>query len=160
MDKFSSSKNLEKEKRKETKSKSVAFNQNLFIDEIKEQFPILYSELGDQRMSIEIDDVYGGSASSSSDNDELSDKNPFSDYTPSIFDFLARAKTDEEGYEIIDFLSSQDQISAENAIKLKDVLKNSGVRSFGPIRPSGYYFRQAEEMNLRKTIEKRYPRKD
>ncbi|MHA2223610.1 MAG: DUF2095 family protein [Candidatus Hodarchaeales archaeon] len=160
MEKHSSSKESEHDKQKKPNSESSSIDQHLSMDEIREKFSTLYTELLNQRMSIEIDEVQSGSVSPSSVKEESSDKDPFSDYTPNIFDFLARAKTDEEGYEIIDFLSSQDQISTETASKLKNVLKKSGIRSFGPIRRPGYYFRQAEEINRRKTIEKRYHRKD
>lgn len=140
--------------RKKDSSETFAIDQNTTIDEIREKFPMLYAELTNEKMSMSIDEVKDTLITSSSQKE---DRDPLSNYDPNVFDFLARAKTDEEGLEIIDFLAKQDRISPETEKELKEKLKTSGIRCFGPIRSSNYYFRKSEEIRRRKFIQKRYP---
>lgn len=133
-------------------------DQNMTLEEIRKKFPMLYAELTAKKMSISIDEVKGDTLSSTSQMEEKQD--PFSDYDPDIYDFLARATTEEEGFEIIEFLFQQGQISSETAAKLTKKLKQYGIRHFGPLRLSNYYFRKSEEIKSRQSILKRYPSPD
>jgi hypothetical protein len=62
----------------------------------------------------------------------------FRNYSPTILDFLARAKTIEECNEIIDFCHSQNEITKEEAEKYRKVLESSGPDVFGDRKP-GFY---------------------
>lgn len=141
---------------KKSSLETFAINQNISIDEIREKFPALYAELASNDMSVMIDEVEDETNFLSPWNNERQDLDPFSNYEPNIFDFLARARTNEEGLEIIDFLAKQGQISAETVKELKEKIKTSGIRSFGPKRSSDYYFRKSEEIRTKKIILKRY----
>lgn len=152
-----SSKEPKKKSRKKSSLETFAINQNISIDEIREKFPALYSELANKKMSMRIDEVEDESESHSSREDERQSFDPFSNYEPNIFDFLARARTNEEGLEVIDFLSKQGQISAEIAKELTEKIKTLGIRCFGPERPADYYYRKSEEIRTKKIIQKRYP---
>ncbi|MEJ5292336.1 MAG: DUF2095 family protein [Candidatus Methanosuratincola sp.] len=63
-------------------------------------------------------------------------------YDPSVIDFLQRCSTDEEGLEVIDFLEKRGEISEAYANSLRKKIAESGIRSFGKKRESGYYFKK------------------
>lgn len=157
MAKSPSPKDSKKPLRKKNSLETFAIDQNMTIDEIRENFPILYAELTNKGMSMGIDEVKDNSIFPSLQKEEKQDQDLFSNYDPNVYDFLGRAKTDEEGFEIIDFLAKQGQISSETEKELKEKLKISGIRCFGTIRSSNYYFRKSEEISNRKLIQKRYP---
>ncbi|MFX0122643.1 MAG: DUF2095 family protein [Candidatus Hodarchaeota archaeon] len=158
MEKSSNSENSEKGSQKKKSSlEAFAINQNLSINEIREKFPALYAELTNKKMSLRIDEVKDGTRSLPSWEDKKQDLDPFNNYEPSIFDFLARARNNEEGLEIIDFLAKQGELSAEVAKELKNKIKTLGIRCFGPKRSSNYYYRKSEEIRTKKIIQKRYP---
>ncbi len=142
---------------KKSSLETFAISQNMTIDEIKEKFPALYSDLSDEKMNLNIDEVKGNLTDSIILKEEKKDSDPFRDYDPNVYDFLARAKTKDEGYEVIEFLTKQGIISSETEKQLKGKLETSGIRSFGPKRSSNYYFKMFEEIRNRKWIQKRYP---
>lgn len=143
--------------RKKNSLKTFSIDQNVTIDEISENLPVLYAELTNKKMSMSIEEVKDNSIFPSLRKEEKQDQDPFSNYTPSVYDFLGRAKTDEEGFEIIDFLAKQGNISSETETEITKKLKISGIRFFGSIRSSNYYFRKSEEIRNRVLIQKRYP---
>jgi hypothetical protein len=157
MKKSDNSKNSKKDSQKKSSLETLAIDQNISIDKIREKFPALYTELTNEKMSLRIDEVRDESHSFSSRENEMQSLDPFSNYEPNIFDFLARARTDEEGLEIIDFLNTQGQISAEIAEELTEKIKISGIRCFGAKRSANYYHRRSEEIRTKKIIQKRYP---
>jgi len=53
------------------------------------------------------------------------------------FPHLAQAR------EIIDYLERKGRITPEYAEKLRRQLKEKGLRSFGPKKEPGYYFKEA-----------------
>ncbi len=136
---------------------SYAISQNMTIDEIREKFPAIYAELTNKKMSMRIDEVGDDIMPSLSLNEERQYQDPLSNYEPNVYDFLARARTNKEGLEIIDYLAKQGQISPENADNLTKKLKTLGIRSFGPKRSSNYYYRKSSEIKTQKLIQKRYP---
>jgi hypothetical protein len=156
MSKLPSSKNSKSSKKKQTEPKTLAVDQKITVDDLREQFPNLYSELTGKKMSLGIDQVEEDLITSTLLEDDKQDLDPFNDYEPKIFDFLARAKEDEEGLEIIDFLEKQNQISSNTAEELREIIKNDGIRALGPLRFSNYYFRKAAEIRSRRAIRKRY----
>lgn len=146
----------EKIQKKKSTAKTLKVDQIIPREELREQFPSLYSELTEKSMSIGIDKVDKDLITSTLREDDQQDQDPFSRYDPDVFDFLSKAKTDKEGLEVIDFLKKQNQISSNTAKELKDKIMNNGIRSFGPLRSVNYYFRKTADISSKKTIRKRY----
>ena len=84
---------------------------------------------------------------------------PLERYSPCVEDFLARASTDKEAFDIINYLSQRNEISQEKARKLRDLIRQHGIRAFGPKRTPGYYDRFAREERLKKQMERRLVKK-
>lgn len=64
-------------------------------------------------------------------------------YIPDAVDFIRRCAKEEQALEIIEFLRKRGRISSPYAEKLKEQLRTKGLRSFGPKKRRGYYFRIA-----------------
>lgn len=64
--------------------------------------------------------------------------------TPDVIDFLRRCDNTQQAEEILGFLERRHEISSEYAKKLRNQLKENGLRSFGPKKEDDYYFKQAE----------------
>ncbi|MFW9779142.1 MAG: DUF2095 family protein [Candidatus Heimdallarchaeota archaeon] len=116
----------------------------LSFDNFEEHFPALFNEITEGKMALD------------QKLKELPEADPLTNYSPGVFDFLARAKTDQEGHEVITFLEKDGQIGSEQAANLREQLSNNGIRSFGPLRTRDFYFRKAAEVRQRRLIEKRY----
>ncbi|MFX1504601.1 MAG: DUF2095 family protein [Promethearchaeota archaeon] len=158
MKKRPNSNNSKKNSQKDTSIETLKIDQSMPIEKIQEKFPALFAELANKKMSMRIDEIEDESNSFvNSREDERQSLDPFSHYEPNVFDFLARAQTNEEGLEIIDFLTKQGQISAETSEELTEKVKTSGIRSFGHKRTANYYHRKSEEIRTKKIIQKRYP---
>jgi len=110
---------------------------DLTVDEFRKRFPNLAKNLEQNRMRVRIDSVR-----SETKDDRCSET--LSGYVPDVVDFLRRCDKAEEAREIIDFLEKRDEISHEYAVKLHAQLRERGLRSFGPKKEHGYYFRQGE----------------
>lgn len=67
----------------------------------------------------------------------------FDNYMPDVIDFLRRCDNQRQAEEIIDFMESRREITAEHAQKLKKQLKAKGIRSFGPKKHDDYYSRES-----------------
>ena len=146
-----------KEKKADLPPQTLSVDQNINIEDLKEKFPHLYSELQDNSMAIKIDEVKEDLILSTLKEEDKSPIDPLNNYDPNVFDFLGRAKTIEEGQEIINFLKNRGEISEHIATELIEKLQKEGIRSFGPKRSTGYYFKKAEEIKNRAVIKKRYP---
>ena len=68
---------------------------------------------------------------------------PWRGYMPDVIAFIRRCSTEEEALEIIDYLERKGRITPEYAEKLRVQLREKGLRSFGPKKEPGYYFRTA-----------------
>ncbi|MBC7120696.1 MAG: DUF2095 family protein [Candidatus Methanosuratus sp.] len=94
-------------------------------NELKRDYPNLYKEItsstGEER-SIKVDRGRG--------------------YVPSIIDFLQRCDTDQEGFEVVDFMEKRGEISKHYAESLRKRIAESGIRSFGEKRVPGHYFKK------------------
>jgi hypothetical protein len=64
----------------------------------------------------------------------------FIHYTPDVIDFIRRCDTEEEAEEIIGYLEKRGEIGEQHAKRLREQLKERGVRSFGPKKEENYYF--------------------
>ncbi len=86
------------------------------LENLKVNYPSLYKDMMDN----------GG------------DADPFRGYIPGVFDYLARAKTEEECLEIIDYLEAKGELEPELAEELRRQTREEGPESFGTREP-GYY---------------------
>jgi hypothetical protein len=123
-------------------SEFLGMNVNISVDHFEEHFPAIHTEITEAKK----EDII----------DRAPDEDPFSNYEPNVYDFLERAKTDKEGFELLDYLVQQKQISTKTAKQLKNQITESGIRSFGPIRTINHYFRKAAEVHRHRIIKKRH----
>ena len=102
----------------------------------KKMFPNLSEELegGDSKVTI-------GSVRTDPDAAEKSMSDKFRNYDPTVIDFIRRCDTEEQAKAIITYLEKRGELSKEYAAKLRKQLKTEGVRSFGPKKEEGYYFK-------------------
>jgi hypothetical protein len=104
----------------------------------RKMFPHLAKELTSGESKISIDSVRT--------NPEQAEKTPpdrLHNYNPTVIDFLRRCTTEKEAHEIIAYLEKRSEITKEHAQQLKKQLKKKGIRSFGPKKEDGHYFRQS-----------------
>ena len=97
-------------------------------DRFKKLFPHLAEELESNESKVVVE-VEGRS------------KRKWEGYIPGIVDFLRRCDTDEQGYEIIEYLEKRGEITQDRALELKKQLREKGIRSFGSRKREGYYTR-------------------
>ena len=102
----------------------------------KKMFPNLSEELegGDSKVTI-------GSVRTDPDAAEKSMSDKFRNYDPTVIDFIRRCDTEDQAEEIIAYLEKKNEVTKEHAAKLRKQLKRKGVRSFGPKKEEGYYFK-------------------
>jgi len=131
-------------------------SQKVSVEDMGKLFPHLHAEISDDKMAIGIDSVEGDFAPSKDDDDFLTSNDPYSHFEPSVIDYIRRAKTEEEAIEVIKFSLKQGSLDEDEALKLIGQIRKDGVRSFGPIRTPGHYFRKAAEIRNRRLIQKRY----
>lgn len=67
---------------------------------------------------------------------------PFLGYEPTVEDYIRRCETLEEAEQTIDWLVTHGKLCRDRAMKLKQRLRNEGLRSFGPKKEPGYYLRK------------------
>jgi hypothetical protein len=101
----------------------------------KKFFPYLAKELEEKRMAISI-------ASVRWDKEAAERRATLRGFMPDVIDFLRRCDTEKEGLEIIDYMEKRGEISSKYANRLRRQLKEKGIRSFGPKKEPGYYFRK------------------
>ena len=73
---------------------------------------------------------------------ERASSEKFSGYMPDVIDFLRRCDNDQEAEEIINYLENRREVNREYARKLRNQLKEKGVRSFGSKKEEDYYSKQ------------------
>ncbi len=109
------------------------------IETLRKLFPNLAKELefGGNKVAINSvrTDVQAG--------EKAATRDLFANYNPDVIDFIRRCDTEDQAMEIIEYMERRGDIGAEYAEKLRKQLKEKGVRSFGPKKEYGYYFRRA-----------------
>ena len=103
----------------------------------KKMFPNLSEELEGGDTKVPIDAVRTDSEAA-----EKSMPDKFRNYDPNVVDFIRRCDTEEQAKTIIAYLEKRGEVSKEYAEKLRKQLKREGVRSFGPKKEEGHYFKQ------------------
>lgn len=66
----------------------------------------------------------------------------FTCYYPDVIDFIRRCDTEAQAEEIIAYMEKRGEIGKEYAVKLRNQLKEKGVRSFGPKKEENYYLKR------------------
>jgi len=108
---------------------SLSFDKEVF----RELFPNLARELEEDVYSVELHGVRGKTV----------DETPIDELRyPDVISFIRRAETEEQALEVIDFMERRGEISREYANKLREQLRTKGLRSFGPKKEPGYYFKR------------------
>jgi len=104
----------------------------------KKMFPHLSEELEDGESKVPINSVR-----TDSDTAEKSISDKFSNYNPTVVDFIRRCDTEAQAEAIIEYLEKKGELTKEHAAKLRKQLKKEGVRSFGSKKEENYYFKQS-----------------
>ena len=66
----------------------------------------------------------------------------FAGYDPNAVDFIRRCKTEDQAYEIIEYLEKREEITKEQAEDLCKKLREEGIKSFGRTKETGHYERE------------------
>jgi hypothetical protein len=65
----------------------------------------------------------------------------WTDYDPTVEDFIRRCDTEEEAKEIINYMEKRGEVIPETAEGLRRQLSEEGLRSFGKKKDPGFYDR-------------------
>lgn len=60
-------------------------------------------------------------------------------YSPNVFDYIRRCESNEEAFQIIDFLVSRGELPEKVAQVVKKTIVEKGLRFYGPKKDVGYY---------------------
>ena len=119
---------------------------------MKKMFPNLIKELEEGESKVRIDSVRADPTKAEEtevDANELTvaeaeaalpDK--FRHYNPSAVDFIRRCDIAAQAEEIVAYLLERGEITEEYACEVREQLKKDGLRSFGPKKEEGDYFKQ------------------
>jgi hypothetical protein len=102
-------------------------------------FPNLAREVGSEENSVSVNSVRT--------NKEAGERHVtrgFTNYTPDIIDFIRRCDTTEQAEEILAYMERRGEIDRQYAKKLREQLKEKGVRSFGDKKGHDYYLTHGE----------------
>jgi hypothetical protein len=109
-------------------------------ESLKKMFPNLAKELHSNGNKVPVNsvrtDVQTGEKASASEK--------FIHYMPDVIDFIRRCDTQEQAEEIISYMEKRGEIDNQYAVRLKEQLRQKGVRSFGPKKEQGYYLNHGE----------------
>jgi len=111
-------------------------------DHFKKMFPNLTREVDVGKQKVAIDSVR--SDRKAAEKTASAQKN-LSNYNPDVIDFLRRCDTKQQAREIIIYMENCGKISRNYAKKLRQQLRKKGVRSFGPKKEEGYYFKVSKQ---------------
>lgn len=99
-------------------------------EEFKKKFPNLAKEMEDKVQTVNIGGV------------RTYDVEEFDEIKmPDAVSYLRRCETEEQAFEVIDYLERKGEISKDYADTLRKQLKEKGVRSFGSFKEPDYYMR-------------------
>jgi len=66
----------------------------------------------------------------------------FAGHEPDAIDFIRRCTTEDQAYEIIEYLEKRGEVTKEAADELCKQLRDEGLRSFGRKKKHGFYERE------------------
>jgi hypothetical protein len=114
---------------------NVEFEEEAF----KKKFPNLAKELESEEHKVSLNSVR---TDAETGEDAASER--FVHYMPDVIDFIRRCDTEEQAEEIIAYLEKRGEIKKQYARKLREQLKDKGVRSFGPKKEEDYYLKHGQ----------------
>ncbi len=106
---------------------------------LKKMFPNLANELKSDENKTDINSVR-----TDVEDGENAVSERFTGYTPDAVDFIRRCDTVKQAEEIIVYMEKKGEIPHHHAEKLKQQLKEKGVRSFGSKKEENYYMKHGE----------------
>lgn len=98
-------------------------------DEFKKRFPALAKEMEEGK----------GKADLEFEVEPPKPRRRFAGYDPDIIDFIRRCSGEEEALEIIEYLRGRDEVSVDEAERLRRQLEEEGLMSFGSKKEPGHY---------------------
>ncbi len=66
-------------------------------------------------------------------------KRKFASHDPDAIDFIRRCSTEDQAYEIIEYLEKRGEVTKETADELCKQLREKGLSSFGRKKNAGHY---------------------
>jgi hypothetical protein len=69
-------------------------------------------------------------------------KRKFAEHDPDAMDFIRRCSTDDQAYEIIEYLEKRGELTKEAADEMCKQLMGQGLKSFGRKKKTGHYDRE------------------
>jgi hypothetical protein len=107
-------------------------------DQLRKAFPSLAKEIGKPKEKTNINSIR---TDPKSVEKIAATQKSLSNYNPDVVDFLRRCDTKQQAEEIITYMENRREITHNHAQKLREQLRRKGVRSFGPKKEEGYYFK-------------------
>ena len=152
-------KSFKKAKIKEKNGLNVSYDKK----ELETFMPNLISEISNEKKALKIDSVALDIENTTKKQDKqskLCDSNELSD--PGAIDFIRRCATNEEAFEILDYLLKRKELKLneykefKNKLSQKDGLKNL-IEESGGFKKPGYYVEKyyKKELNLKKPKNKK-----
>lgn len=109
-------------------------NREKKLREFSEKFPNLAREIKERKAAIHIDSV----RTDVGEAEKLSAPD-MQGYVPTVIDYIRRCDTNEQAFEIIDFLEARSELEPAYAKRLRRQLIRYGLRSFGSKKNPRYY---------------------
>jgi hypothetical protein len=106
---------------------------------VRRVFPNLTKELEGKETRIDVNSVR-----TETPMGEKAVSKGYSNYMPDAIDFIRRCDKQEQAEEIITYLERRGEIEKQYAAKLREQLKEKGLRSFGPKKENDYYLKHGE----------------
>jgi hypothetical protein len=113
----------------------MAFDKESF----KRMFPNLAKEMENDENKVGIDSVRTETHAG-----EEAVSNRFVHYMPDVIGFIRRCETVKQADEMITYMEKRGEIAKPYASRLRQQLKEKGVRSFGPMKEQDYYLKHGE----------------
>ena len=117
-------------------------------EEFQSKFPYLMEEVSNKEQSIKIDSIKNEIEKVWDENPIRREKNiPNELINPGAIDFLRRCTSNEEAFEIIDFLLQRNELRREEYDELYDKIVQEGglqklIEESGGLKKTGYYERK------------------
>jgi hypothetical protein len=110
-------------------------------ESFKKMFPNLAKELQTDDNKVQVNSV----RTSQENGEKAATSQSFDDYMPDVIDFIRRCDTKEQAEEIICYMEKRGEIDKEYARKLREQLKEKGVRSFGTKKEHDHYLKHGRQ---------------
>ena len=108
-------------------------------ERFRKNFPNLAKEVDGGREKVTLNSVR--SSTKVGEKAAKAEKN-LANFDPDVVDFIRRCDNEKQAEEIIAYMEKRGEISTRHAQKLRQQLRERGVRSFGSKKEEGYYFNQ------------------